>query len=380
MDAITRIALGVGVAIALAACTDSSNRHRVIEDLDAKLQAHERWVNAGGCQPDKDGNVNREDASLQVAAIDVPKIGKLEPLSLFRADLRGKSLNGRNLRCVSFIGADLTEASLFGADLRGAFFNRAAMVHTNLERTDLRGAIFHHADVTRLIYQPAQAPKPPSLALSKNLNAVTYDDDPTALYAAKTALKERGYLDAHKDVIAALRRSQPPEDSLAPGIRIARAAAARSVQTVLFDWTCEFGSNAFRPLVVIACLWLMCGITYGLAIMKGGRGGLFLVATGERIPKGKKSPHVMRLHCGQATRLRRLKSSMSVGLFFSFRRTFHFGFKELDFGNWLKLLQSREFDIRAYGWPRVLSGAQSITSIYLLALSILSAFSTPFDL
>lgn len=374
MKACALIVLLVGLTITLAGCVDSS-KLKVGSDLDAQVKMHEAWLDAGGCQPDAEGNVDREDSNLKVSAI-----GNLKPLSLFMTDVHGVDLGGRRLRCADFIGANLSDAKFFGADLRGAFFNDATMVRANVERSDLRGAIFHHADVTAMVYQPAKAPRPPSLALSKNLNAVTYDDDPTSLYAAKTALKERGYLDAHKDVIAALRRSHPPEDSRAPGVLVARATAARWVQSVLFDWTSEFGSNAFRPLLVIGCLWLACGITYGMAILKGGKGGLFLVATGERIPKGKKPLHVLRIRRRQASRFGQLKAAVSVGLFFSFRRTFHFGFKELDFGNWLKLLQAREFDIRAYGWPRMLSGAQSITSIYLLALSILSAFSTPFDM
>jgi pentapeptide repeat protein len=367
--------LFITLALSIVGCGNRDQELRKVANLQLLLSAHKDWLAAGGCKPSGDGSIDREDP-----AVVATSIGKLEPISLFRTNLRGADLSNRDLRCMSFIGADLTGATFFGADVRGAFFNRATLVGANLERADMRGAIFYNADVDRMVYQPKHAPAPSSLALARNLNRITYDDDPTLLYGVKNALKERGYVDAHKSVIAALRRSHPPEDSQETIAHRSKSAAGSAIQSVLFDWTCEFGSNAFRPLVVILLLWIICGAIYAAALLRNSSAGLFLISTGERIPKGKRAPHVLRVHARKAYIVPRLLSAMSTGLFFSFRRTFHFGFKELDFGNWLKLLQAREFDIRAYGWPRVISGAQSILSIYLLALAIVSAFTTPFDL
>jgi hypothetical protein len=58
---------------------------------------------------------------------------------------------------------------------------------------------------------------------------------------------------------------------------------------------------------------------------------------------------------------------------------FNIGFREMNLGRWIRLMQPREFDIKARGWLRVVSGLQSLTSVYLLALAILSHFGTPFD-
>lgn len=375
MHAVYALVVGL-LAMACVGCSDSgNNRLRGAPDLKATVAAHQQWLAAGGCAPGEDGRVDREDPSLKTDSI-----GDLQPVSFFRTDLHRADFSNQDLRCASFIGANLTDANFFGADLRGAFFNRATLLRANFERTDLRGTILHNADLQYLVYQPKYPPLPPSLALSTNLNYITYNDDPTFLYSLKNALKERGYQDAQKSVIAALRRSHPPEDSLGSKFHLLKGNVARAIQFVLFDWTSEFGSNSFRPLLIILMMWLLCGAVYAAAVLREGKAGLFLVSTGERIPKGKKTPYVRRIRPAQLQVAPRIRSAISSGLFFSFRRTFHFGFKELDFGNWLKLLQSREFDIIAYGWPRVVSGVQSILSIYLLALSILSAFTTPFDL
>ena len=44
--------------------------------------------------------------------------------------------------------------------------------------------------------------------------------------------------------------------------------------------------------------------------------------------------------------------------------TFNIGFQNIDFGRWLLLLTRQEFDIKAVGWVRVVSGWQSLISMY----------------
>ena len=60
--------------------------------------------------------------------------------------------------------------------------------------------------------------------------------------------------------------------------------------------------------------------------------------------------------------------------------TFNIGFKEFNFGRWIRLLQPRDFDIKAVGWARVVSGIQALVSVGLLALSLLSYFGRPFEI
>jgi hypothetical protein len=45
----------------------------------------------------------------------------------------------------------------------------------------------------------------------------------------------------------------------------------------------------------------------------------------------------------------------------------------------MRMLQGREFDIRARGWMRTLSGIQALLGVGLLALAVLSYFGHPFE-
>ncbi len=42
-------------------------------------------------------------------------------------------------------------------------------------------------------------------------------------------------------------------------------------------------------------------------------------------------------------------------------------------------MQPREYVLRAKGWLRVVSGAQSLISIYLIAMWVLTSFGWPFE-
>ena len=63
---------------------------------------------------------------------------------------------------------------------------------------------------------------------------------------------------------------------------------------------------------------------------------------------------------------------------YSLMSAFNIGFREVNFGRWIRLLSRRDLDIRAKGWSRVISGMQAIVSVYLLAIWLLSFYGTPF--
>jgi hypothetical protein len=67
------------------------------------------------------------------------------------------------------------------------------------------------------------------------------------------------------------------------------------------------------------------------------------------------------------------------GLYFSVLSAFHMGWRDLNVGNWIARIQAREFSLRSTGWVRVVSGIQSLVSVYLLALWALVYFARPFE-
>ncbi|OGR31021.1 MAG: hypothetical protein A2139_08490 [Desulfobacca sp. RBG_16_60_12] len=47
--------------------------------------------------------------------------------------------------------------------------------------------------------------------------------------------------------------------------------------------------------------------------------------------------------------------------------------------SWTSRIQMREYILRATGWPRSVAGLQSLLSVYLPALWVLTYFGCPFD-
>ncbi len=90
--------------------------------------------------------------------------------------------------------------------------------------------------------------------------------------------------------------------------------------------------------------------------------------------------HMARLlECTKSKTLRRSLKGLGTGFLFSLMSVFNIGFREFNLGQWIRMLQPREFDIRARGWMRVLSGVQSLLGVALVALSLLSYIGQPFD-
>ena len=253
-------------------------------------------------------------------------------------------------------GANLSGETLVGADLRD----------TILSDADLSGA-----NVSGAWYEPATAPPPHSMVGANNLDELLWRFSPKALSELRTSLRVLGFRWGERQVIAALRRHDPS-----------------TLETVLIDWTSEFGANALRPLKFAGAIWLICTLLYWRSLHREGRSGLYLLASGKKLNIGNERLRIRRLryHPPRGCRgyryifrmaLREGYAIWTVALV-SLMRAFNIGFRELNFGRWIRLLQTREFDIKARGKLRFVSGMQSLLSVGFLALSLLSYFSTPF--
>jgi hypothetical protein len=76
------------------------------------------------------------------------------------------------------------------------------------------------------------------------------------------------------------------------------------------------------------------------------------------------------------------KPSTAVGLakacgyaaYFSLLSAFNIGFEQFTIGDWIKRLQAQEYTLQSLGWVRRVAGVQSLLSLYLLAIAILTYF------
>jgi hypothetical protein len=72
--------------------------------------------------------------------------------------------------------------------------------------------------------------------------------------------------------------------------------------------------------------------------------------------------------------LQRWREAWRSAFYFSLLSAFHFGWRDLNVGSWLQRIQPREYGLRATGWVRVVSGLQSLLSVFLIALWAITYF------
>jgi len=148
---------------------------------------------------------------------------------------------------------------------------------------------------------------------------------------------------------------------------------------VAFDATAEYGNSPGRPLIILVSGIFLFALPYTAALMmkNRGRGAIWMAWNEDRLldissdgNEKKKRERLSGLPFPKA---------LLYGLYFSLLSAFHFGWRDLNVGNWISKIQPREYVLRASGWVRAVSGVQSLLSVYLVALWALTYFGRPFE-
>jgi hypothetical protein len=141
-----------------------------------------------------------------------------------------------------------------------------------------------------------------------------------------------------------------------------------------FEWTCKWGLSPGRPLLILLLLIGLFSMVYMFSIVGFNKvDGIWRVWIPERVRQDLGKPNPERLILHQTPKV------IKYSLYFSLLSSFNIGWRDLNVGHWIARMQPREFSLRASGWVRTVSGLQSLISVYLLALAVLSYFSRPFD-
>jgi hypothetical protein len=161
---------------------------------------------------------------------------------------------------------------------------------------------------------------------------------------------------------------------------------------VLFELPSAYGMAPGRALVGLVLLIVLFSFPYMVAVTARGPAGIWMVWLPERVHKAEGEVSPVRvtsaflfspLKMWSAGRWRRgLARGLGVlliGLYFSLLSAFSLGWRELNVGTWIARLQPREYTLRATGWVRTVAGIQSLLSVYLLALWVLTYFGRPFE-
>lgn len=286
--------------------------------------------------------------------------------------------------------ADLTDVDLGYAELNGA----------DLEDANLRGADLRGAELSGANFEPKSNPEAAPIATAIGLELLTYQKRPDALVQLRRQFVEAGFREQERKITYALKRREAEQswwecktkDKAKTILWTSDSNLANCgsfvLNRVFFDWTCQYGMSPGRPLSLGALLWLLCSALYFLLIHTSGEAGLYRIyASGiqensrtaqrvERIlPRGKlQGRGVQRIFQSFRQEWLALRASM----FFSLMSAFNIGFRDINFGRWLRLQTRQEFDVKAVGWARVVAGWQSLLSVYFIALWVLTYFGRPF--
>ena len=268
-------------------------------------------------------------------------------------------MNGANLSGANLEGADLRGASMQRTDFSGANLLGANLRNATCEKCSFSGAILRSADFDGMsVDLDLRSFDFSALEGAQNLDSIR--GSRSHLIKLRKGLREAGYRKEERDLTAAIRRVDPPV-----------------LDTILFDWTCGYGANSYRLIWCFLLIWAVSGCLYFMCLQQSGRAGLYLRVDGTAPGR--------RCREGRAIFTKKLKYRFDIvaaartAAFFSLMSSLNLGVRGMAFKSWILTLQPREFDIKACGWPRAVSGIQAVTSFLLLALFLASFFGRPFD-
>jgi hypothetical protein len=340
---------------------DRSGRTRTRADMDSILAAHTQWLES----EHKSGT--RADLSRA---------------DLLIADLTGVDLTGADLHGASIVFADLSGATLVEADLTGASLVETKLNGANLSYAELKEANLYGTDLAGVVFEPNSLPDVRAIATAKGLDQLTYRRFPDAMARLRKQFQDNGFSEQGRSVTFALNKVQSASEwNLCRSGSEWRSCLSAGFRTVFFDWTCRYGMNPGRALRLLLIFWLVFSCAYAGFMVMPGPSGIYLVVRkqlrgGEivqgiqirawRMSKAKSWRHPWHKirHYGQMAR---------AATFFSLMTAFNIGFREINVGQWLRMLTTREYTLKAVKWARPVAGIQSLLSVYLMAMWVRSA-------
>jgi uncharacterized protein YjbI with pentapeptide repeats len=335
---------------------------------------------------------NLEFANLTGASLDGANLSgaDLSRANLSRAVLIMTNLSGGNLS-----GADLTGAALFFTDLTGALLfsanlSDAQFFHTKMRRSKLGGA---NVSGAKFDADLDSFPDAGEMAYAKNLSKLNFSDSDAALEKLRTEFKADGLHDQARELTYAIRHSEL--NAIAKDGSFKHPTWERYTNYYLFEVTSEYGMSPRKILTPLIYLIAAFTVAYLVSIvisshLQNPHSGIWAVWSKDRIDKSEGSASPLLLTEGfPPSRFsetvvgkwcRKVKlSAMVLAFYFSVLSALRIGWREFNVGSWLVRIQKREYVLQATGWVRVMSGIQSLISVYLIALFLLTYFSTPFE-
>lgn len=237
-----------------------------------------------------------------------------------------------------------------------------------------------------------------------HLDTLVFHDSPAGLIALRDALKKGGMRTQERQLTYAIERTKqlqawdpswhdPKKEDQRKWPEQLAGKSESLFSYVLFELPSAYGMAPSRALATLGLLILVFSVVYMVALLTArGRAGIWVTWPTDRVYQEEGAKEATRVtntfffprwQARAAGRwwgaFLRGVSVPLIGLYFSLLSAFSLGWKELTVGTWIARVQPREYTLRATGWVRTVSGLQSLLSVYLLALWVLTYFGRPFE-
>jgi uncharacterized protein YjbI with pentapeptide repeats len=306
---------------------------------------------------------------------------RLTAANLENTDLRSSQMDGADLSLAKLREANLSLAGLKGADLSNSTLHRTKLNSVNLQEADLSHANLIHADL-RLANLFNADLSGAQLLKTDFTNATLYKtkfmgDGLLELILTKPILSRR---DSKRLNVCYIK--------LAEWAILATEGGFYNIIKSLFnlmflELTGQYGLKPGRPLIILIGLIPYFAFFYIFALTtKNRKAGIWLILSEE---KPFKLTHKFPLRSLPAGIFNKIAFNVSIllrmlriSLYFSLLSAFNVGWREINAKNLITCLQRQDYTLRATGWARSLAGIQSLLSIYLLVLWVLTTFGNAF--
>ncbi|UOY06935.1 pentapeptide repeat-containing protein [Muricauda sp. SCSIO 64092] len=272
----------------------------------------------------------------------------LNELIFRNTNLQGADLKDSDFTDFSFQGCDLQYADLSGsildcADFKDAKLKDARLNNSSLYRVNLESV-------------PGFVPNFTELTLSQDLTTLSYKNSPHALMELRKNFSDAGLTRQERQITYAIEKSRPTDWKMEAWFRFA-----------LFDFTCRYGMEPWRPFKIMLLLIFLLTPLYLLSLFVDKDSGIWRAEYNEV----KDETTHTKVTGG-------FFKKIFTSLYFSILSAFNIGWKDLNIGNWLLRLHFTDYRYYGKGWVRTLAGIQAVTSVFLLALWALTYFGNPF--
>jgi len=313
--------------------------------------------------------VNKHLADLERHQKQLEEQQKLIEKSILRTSLIASELVDCDLQ-----NADLRQVVLFAAilrrcDLSGANLEKARLIGTEIKDCKLQGANLREADLMLAVYEPSAGSLPDinSFYSTKNLSTMKYENSPHGLIELRDALRKSGMRTQSNEVTYAIKHTETVK-----GLKLTEGFEGLLVgllKWLAFEVTCEWGMSSTRPLKILTILILLFSLPYTVVLFMNRESGICFQWKGRIRKIPQKHP----------TKFSSFKHAFRIGFYLSLLSAFSIGWGNMKFGNWVTRIQRYDYALVPMGSIRTLTGIQSLVSVYLFALWILTSFGNPFE-